>query len=33
MNSVSYVVLTVINTNSGVAIRSGDREYDVRVTL
>ena len=26
---VSYVVLTVINTNSGVAIRSGDREYDV----
>jgi Family of unknown function (DUF6055) len=32
-DSVSYVVLTVVNTESGVPVRADDRVYDVRVTV
>ena len=31
-DSVSHVVLAVVNTESGVPVRADDRKYDVRVT-
>ena len=32
-DSVSHVVLAVVNTESGVPVRADDRKYDVRVTV